>query len=235
VTRTYGLPELLNDYPKLHRDRKGNQISWQLSAEVLHFIDGYVNASHNTLETGAGVSTVEFAMKGASHICVVPDAQEVEAIKEYCRRHQISSAKIQFYVDRSETVLPLLETPPLDLVLIDGRHAFPTPFIDWYYGTVRLKTGGILIIDDTHLLPCQILKEFLLLEPEWRLEQDFPARAAIFSKVKEGSHAKEWNKQPYVVQGNYGVGYRRMLKAFDLLRKGRIWTLREKVIRTLRR
>ncbi len=40
-------------------------------------------------------------------------------------QHQISTQKIDFQIARSEDTLPSLELNELDLVLIDGRHAFP--------------------------------------------------------------------------------------------------------------
>jgi hypothetical protein len=39
----------------------------------------------------------------------------------------------------------------LDLVLIDGDHAFPASFIDWYYTAEQVKLGGYVIVDDTNL------------------------------------------------------------------------------------
>ena len=102
-----------------------------------------------TLETGAGVSTVLFALKGTQHTCIVPDQTQVQGIKEICNQNQISTDKIDFRIDGSENVLPQLRPAGLDLVLIDGCHGFPAPFIDWHYAGSGLKANGILIVDDT--------------------------------------------------------------------------------------
>lgn len=206
--------DLLNNPPKLHSDRSGKPISWGLSDEVLHFIDKHVDAASKTLETGAGVSTILLALKGVEHICIVPSVDEVDRIKEYCMRHRISTGKINFQIDRSENALPRLQLNGLDLVLIDGRHAFPTPFIDWHYASAGLKGGGVLIIDDTQLWTGRILREFLLSEPEWKLKKDF-SRTAVFVKLQGGSHSKEWNQQPFVVRNSSSIksDNRDMLKA----------------------
>jgi hypothetical protein len=46
------------------------------------------------------------------------------------------------------SVLRNLCSAELDLALIDGRHGFPTPFMDCYFvGTAALKLGGIRIVD----------------------------------------------------------------------------------------
>ena len=53
-----------------------------------------------------------------------------------------------------------------DLALIDGRHGFPQPFLDWYYAAQILKTGGYVIIDDLHIWVCETLANLLVEEPK---------------------------------------------------------------------
>lgn len=191
--------DLLNDPPLLH-EADGAPFSYQLANTVLGYIGEHVDERSKTLETGAGVSTVVFALKGADHTCINPDAAQVERIKDYCRRNAISTDRVNFQVCGSEKVLPRLELSGLDLVLIDGCHGFPAPFIDWYYAASALKAGGMVVLDDTHLWTGDVLKKFLLAEPDWRLEQDFPPRASAFVKLGEGDPLKEWCLQPYTVR-----------------------------------
>ena len=98
---------------------------------------------------------------------------------------------------------PLLDTNKIDLVLIDGSHAFPIPFIDWYYTYQKLKIGGKMIIDDTQLWTGLVLKRFLTLEPEWKFNKKSPPRSAIFTKTKKCDDAKWHGQQPYVVKQSY--------------------------------
>ena len=230
------IQEFVNNPPKLHKDGAGNLVSWQLSREALYFIDKHVDESAKTLETGAGVSTILFALKYTNHTCIVPKTAEVDRISEYCMQHQLSIQKISFQIGRSENILPGLELNELDLVLIDGRHAFPTPFIDWYYTACGLKEGGILIIDDTDLWTGEILKKFLLSEPEWKLEEDY-SHTAVFIKAKEYNHSKGWSSQPYVVHCSSKVKKEakrrkkaRLRSAIGLLCRGKILTLIKKII-----
>ena len=53
---------LLNNPPKLHTDSLGKPISWQLDDEVLSFIHHNIDSKSKTLETGAGISTIIFAI-----------------------------------------------------------------------------------------------------------------------------------------------------------------------------
>ena len=80
------------------------------------------------------MSTLVFAMKGADHTCIVPDEEQVNRIKEYCSKHAISSAKINFIIDTSEHALPRINEKNFDLALIDGRHGFPAPYRLVLYG-----------------------------------------------------------------------------------------------------
>lgn len=192
------LDVLLREQPRFIEIGPGELEYEGLSPQTLGFIESHVNADSVTLETGSGVSTVLFAMKRTRHIAITPDAKEVERITAYCREHGVDPDRVDFVVDFSEQALPRLDTPPLDLVVIDGRHGFPAPYIDWYYTAPKLKIGGLLVVDDTWIFACQILRDFLAEAPEWEMVCNFAPRAAVFKKLAEGSHAQEWIYQPYV-------------------------------------
>ena len=164
------LNDILQNPPKIHL---GGKAIWKLDNRVTSFLEAILRPDWTTLETGAGLSTLLFAVKKTRHTCVVPDQDQVDRLREYCSTNNISLENVDFLLDRSENVLPTLDVKPLDLVLIDGRHAFPTPFIDWFYTAPSLKLGGRLLIDDTHLWTGAILSDFLRSDEDWELEKDF--------------------------------------------------------------
>lgn len=194
------LNEILKRPPKPHKTAEGEYVSMKLAEEVVLFIRDHIDESSSTLETGCGLSTVMFALSGARHICITPATHEIDRINEYCGQNGIALDNVVFYADASERVLPAIEFGPLDLVLIDGRHGFPAPFIDFYYTAARLKIDGLLVIDDTWLWTGEMLKQILSSEPEWKHEVDFGTRASVFRKLAEGSQAKEWTEQSFVVK-----------------------------------
>jgi predicted O-methyltransferase YrrM len=198
---TITIDDLLSEPLQLHTDGAGRPASWALPVDVLRFLHDETSDARFTLETGAGVSTIVFALRRTHHTCVVPDTRQVDGITEYCRAHAVSIDRVTFHLAPSEQVLPSLEGPELDLVLIDGRHAFPTPFLDWYYTAPLLKIGGLLVVDDTQLWTGKVLHEFLSLEPEWRLEKAF-SKTVVFRKLADGSHAKEWTDQLFMCRPN---------------------------------
>jgi hypothetical protein len=118
--------ELLADPPKLHLrssrsgagDGPGLTNQWKLSDEELLFISRHIAKSSRTLETGAGCSTILFAMLGSRHTCIVPDQPLVDRIFAFCNEKQIPTANLSFIVGISERVLPQLKDQDFDLVLI---------------------------------------------------------------------------------------------------------------------
>ena len=206
--------KLMADPPLLHKKASGEEISWQLSDEILHFINQNVGENSTTLETGAGVSTILFAIKGSHHTCINPSQAQVDRIKAYCQEHEINIDRIDFKVDCSENVLPSLNIGEIDLVLIDGSHAFPIPFLDWYYTYQKLRIEGKMIIDDTQLWTGLVLKQFLILEPEWRFHKNSPPRSAIFTKVQNYAGTKWYGQQPYIVKNSSLFIFKAKVKIF---------------------
>jgi predicted O-methyltransferase YrrM len=137
------IEELLSNPPKIHHIKSELGLSWKLADEELLFLDKNLTKNMKTLETGSGLSTIVFAMKGTNHTCIMPDEKQVERIKAYCTERNISLSNTNFIVDKSEYALPSLQEKDYDLALIDGRHGFPAPFIDWFYISDRLKIGGL--------------------------------------------------------------------------------------------
>lgn len=208
------LQELLKNPPLMHEEATGELTSWQLSDEVLHFINENVHEDSVTLETGTGISTILFAIKSSHHTCISPSHKQVERIKRYCQKHQINTDKIDFKIDFSEKVLPSLNINQIDLILIDGSHAFPIPFIDWYYTYQKLNVGGKMIIDDTQLWTGLVLKQFLILEPEWKFNKKSPPRSAIFTKIQKYAQTKWYAQQPYIVKNSYFFILKAKVKSF---------------------
>ena len=232
------LAHILENPPLPHEDDVGQHVLWGITKEVSYFISEHVNDASYTLETGCGLSTVLFALSRARHICITPAQDEIERIKDYCMKNDIPTDQITFHPDISEIVLPGLKCEPLDLVLIDGRHGFPAPFIDFYYTAGKLKTGGFLIVDDTWLWTGEMLKQYLLLEPEWKHEAEFSPRTSVFRKLAEGSQSKEWCHQNFVVNhsrlklNDKPAPY--IVTALRYIKRGQFSVLASKILRKLR-
>ena len=174
---------------------------WSIGEDVLRWLCSTLRPGWRTLETGCGYSTVIFAAAGCRHTAISPDPLEHRAIVEWCRRHDVRP-EIDFIAGCSQDVVPALGSDPLDLVLIDGDHAFPAPFIDWYYTAERLRPGGALLVDDTQLATGDVLRSFLRCERgRWRHEGDL-GKTAVFRRITDQPVIRGlwWGQQPWCAE-----------------------------------
>jgi predicted O-methyltransferase YrrM len=156
-----------------------------------------------TLETGAGLSTIVILRHGvARHISVTPYAAEFQAIRTYCANVGIDTRAWEPVTAASQDYLPGAKLPGLDLVLIDGAHAFPLPFVDWCYTAEALKTGGLMVVDDLQLATPRILADFMRADVKWEeLQRD--DRFGVYRKlVHPIRDERDWLAQAYLVRSN---------------------------------
>lgn len=216
--------DLIDNPPKLHKWDGEATSSWKLADVELLYLSEQVSEGMKTIETGAGMSTIVFAMKETEHICIVPDEEEVNRIKSFCAQFNVSLSKVRFCIGNSEYVLPKIDEKDFHLALIDGRHAFPTPFIDWFYMANLLHDGGILIIDDLHIWTCELLMNFLLAEKGWELIQE-TLSAATFIKHDNSSQNKEYMDQLFVLNQSRQVSLNAKVRYLTNLLKRRKFSL----------
>lgn len=194
---------------KFHR---GGAANWGISQEVLDYAATLIPAAGRTLETGAGHSTAFFARKGYRHTAITPSADEVARIRAYCAENGVDLSRTDFIVAPSDEALPGF-TDAIDFFLIDGGHGFPLPQIDWYFGSKRLKVGGVVAIDDIHTWTGAILCDVLAEEPGWRSLAVIDRKTAFF-RLDRPFVYREWNEQPFVLRQSKRLILRRKLRRF---------------------
>lgn len=199
--------QLVRDRPNFHQINLGMPQSFSVDRTVLDWIVANVPPGATTLETGAGYTTVVFCSLGGHHTSVAPAATEFEAIRDYCASTGIPTTGLDAQVDISQRVLPrIADGPQLDMVLIDGDHAFPAPFIDFYYTADRLKQGGWLLVDDVQLETGHVLREFLIAEPEWEHVCDLGKTAVFRRLTSDAVTTKWWGEQPWATRKHVIAG-----------------------------
>ena len=80
-------------------------------------------------------------------------------------------SSLTFRIGSSADVLRDWKPRELDLVLVDGAHAFPYPTLDWWYLHPHLKTGGLMLLDDAYMPPVAAVVDHLRDSGAWRLER----------------------------------------------------------------
>jgi len=165
--------------------------------DVARYISETVGPDSVTLETGAGISTLIFAIKGATHTAITPSLSEINAIHQYAAGKNINLDKVSFISEPSEQSLPNIDVNNLDMVVLDGKHAFPWPMIDWFYTADKLRNGGIMMVDDAHIKSVGILIEFMKTDPGWLFLTSFGETNFVFRKECDLVHDVAWHMQPF--------------------------------------
>lgn len=200
IDRKFDISESLLSKKDAEKVVSSSSTCYGLQAEVLSFIAEVVNEKSKTLEIGAGCSTVIFALQQSEHVAVTPSVAETNLILEYLKAKEINAHKIFFVNQSSDVFLPSCDIKDLDIVLIDGKHAFPWPIIDWFYTVRMLRKDGLIIIDDANLPPVKILIDFMAVDPGWLMIRSFSAKTFVFKKLKESVQDVAWHMQPFSMQ-----------------------------------
>jgi hypothetical protein len=167
--------------------------------DVLWFIAEHVGPESRTLETGAGSSTLAFACRCADHTAITPSADEIHRIEDYASERKIDLATVHFVHQPSEHYLPNCDHAELDLVLLDGKHAFPWPMVDWFYTADRLRRDGLMLLDDIQMRSVSVLVDFMHSDTGWEFCQEFSGKTAMFRKTKDRVLDVAWHMQPWTV------------------------------------
>lgn len=199
------LTTLLDSPPKIHNWSSGELTSSGLPTPVFEFMDKILSPESRSIETGMGISTALFALKGTIHTCINPDQDEIVRFKEYVNKNDISIKNMIFLCKRSDEVWFDLKENIWDFILIDGCHGFPIPYMDWYFFSQGLKINGYLVIDDTNISTGKELKAFLSGEDAWELIAPFSPKTAVFKKIKDFDYNKEFVFQPYVLKATKAI------------------------------
>lgn len=187
--------KLMQEFPKFHNEN-GKPANWHSNESLLAAIEKIAQPGMLTLETGAGYSTVIFALKECKHISITPSREQTELISTYVEQNKGSMQNVEFRIGSSTEILPAIDKKNLDVVFVDGAHRFPFPILDWFYGTNALKQNGYLIIDDVDIVSCYMLVQFMKTDPHWRVVE-VNQTYAIFKKVGDLQYSGDWAKQPF--------------------------------------
>ncbi len=193
------LDRILADPPVVHPMEAGDQPRmgvWSTEPSCYRLIAERCPPLTRTLETGSGLSTVLFAALGARHVCCTAGRDEADRVLAHCRTRGIDVDGLRFEIGASHRALPRLEVEGLevDLVLIDGSHAFPLPAVDWFYAGSMLRAGGLLVVDDVELPAVHVLARFLDADPRWT-SVGGTRKWRAWERQRGGTLSEDWTEQ----------------------------------------
>ena len=192
---------ILADPPVVHPMEGGPQPRmgvWSTEPSCYRLLAERCPPGTRTLETGSGLSTVLFAALGTVHVCCTAGQEEADRVVAHCRTRGIPVDGLRFEVGASHHSLPRLEAEgnELDLVLVDGSHAFPIPVVDWFYAGSLLREGGLLVVDDVDLPAVHVLVRFLDADPRWT-PVGGTRKWRAWERQRGGTLSEDWTEQPF--------------------------------------
>lgn len=157
----------------------------------------------HSAETGSGASTLLFSHLSRQHTVFALD--DGNGSIESVRRSQLLCAdRVTFVEGPSQITLPKHRfAEKLQLVLIDGPHAYPFPDLEYYYFYPHLETGALLIVDDIQIPTVHNLYRFLRRDAMFELEQVVEktaffrrTNAVTFDPLGDGWWNQKYNARP---------------------------------------
>jgi precorrin-6B methylase 2 len=137
----------------------------------------------SSAETGCGGSTIVLSHASERHIAFAIEGKD-RTITEIRKQGDLRTENVIFVEGETKDTLPGYRLEgQMDLVLLDGPHAYPLPQIEFAYLFPHIKLGGWLVLDDIQIPSVYELFHFLKRESAVVLEE-VAVRTAFFRRIK---------------------------------------------------
>jgi precorrin-6B methylase 2 len=144
----------------------------------------------SSVETGCGGSTIVLSHASDHHIAFGIEGSDA-TITELRKQSDLRTENVMFVEGETKDTLPAYKfETELDLVLLDGPHAYPLPQMEFAYLFPRIRVGGWLVIDDIQIPSVHELVHFLEKESSVVLEE-VAVRTAFFRRVSAAHHGPD--------------------------------------------
>lgn len=149
----------------------------------------------SSVETGCGGSTIVLSHVSDRHIAFAIEGQH-RTITGLRKESDLRTENVIFVEGETKDTLPGYQFEgEVDLILLDGPHAYPLPQIEFAYLFPRLRLGGWLVLDDIQIPSVYELFHFLEKESSLVLEE-VAVRTAFFRRVGAAEHGPDgWARQ----------------------------------------
>jgi hypothetical protein len=130
-----------------------------------------------------------FACK-QSHIAFAIEGKD-RTITELRKQSDLRTENVVFVEGETKDTLPGYHLEgEVDLVLLDGPHAYPLPQIEFAYLFPGIRLGGWLVVDDIQIPSVYELFHFLEKESSVALEE-VVVRTAFFRRISAAEHGPD--------------------------------------------
>jgi hypothetical protein len=155
------------DYDNILTQIKALPQDWHgsgpLSDRVLQSVAEYcreMGTIENSLETGAGKSTLFFSQISVKHtVFAINIGDSLSRVRE---SGLFAAETVEIVEGPTQLTLPAYSfDKKIQVALIDGPHGYPFPELEYYYIYQHLDTGALLIIDDVNIPSIKNMADFL--------------------------------------------------------------------------
>jgi hypothetical protein len=150
----------------------------------------------SSAETGCGGSTIVLSQISERHVAFAIEGEH-RTISALRAHPSLRTERVAFIEGETRHTVAKHELrEDLDLLLLDGPHAYPLPQLEFAHLFPRVRVGGWLVIDDIQIPAVHELFRFLRGDPEVELEE-VVVRTAFFRRVRVVDHGPDgWEFQP---------------------------------------
>jgi len=145
-------------------------------------------------ETGCGGSTIVLSQISERHVAFAIEGEH-RTISALRAHPSLRGDRVAFVEGETRHTVGKQDVDELDLLLLDGPHAYPLPQLEFAHLFPRVRVGGWLAIDDIQIPAVYELFRFLKSDPEVELEE-VVVRTAFFRRVRFVDHGPDgWEFQ----------------------------------------
>ncbi|GAB4114210.1 MAG: hypothetical protein Tsb0027_02520 [Wenzhouxiangellaceae bacterium] len=154
----------------------------------------------HTAETGSGQTTLLFSQLSPHHKVFTLEDNGDNSLNSIQNSEFLISKNVDFILGPSQKTLPIHEfKEELDVVLIDGPHAYPFPDLEYYYFYRHIRKGGLLILDDIQIPNIAFMFSFISQDDMFELI-DIVKTTAFFKRTEAATFPVDqdnWWKQGF--------------------------------------
>jgi hypothetical protein len=168
-------------------------------------------------ETGCGLTTLILSHLSERHTSFT--AEFGDSLSKTRGHHLFNVASTSFIVNPTQLSLPAYRfSGALDLVILDGPHAYPFPDLEYFFFYPHVRSGGILIVDDIHIPTIGHMHDFLCDDEMWEHVGDTETTAffrrttaPLLDPYGDGWPSQRYNRRyfayPQALDHLYGKGW----------------------------
>jgi hypothetical protein len=155
-------------------------------------------------ETGTGKSTLLLSHLSPRHVVFSEDdTGHGDSLAVVRASPLLRREAVEFVVGPTQHTLPAHRfDASLDLVLLDGPHAFPFPQLEYYFVYPHLARGALLVLDDVHVRTVNDLFRVLRTDPMFELLEVVDTTAFLrrtaaptFDPLRDGWWLQRYNQR----------------------------------------